>query len=411
MSRENLPRPDPLSLVETSPLSSSSSRLSKPLDRRMPAPFVAVGLRIPSMLFATAQIRYWLFDKPVLMRPSSLRARLLQRIGLTLLRLLYFRINVDGAYLPSARIGAIGVPAPDSSGAVLGGFARPVPISGPASSVEASALCAGLEFATTCGWTSAIVESDATTSVNKIRCPSPDLSLLGGLLTLARSPVVDSHGHLQVCFASQYACSVISGEVSPPSPWLSARLTPADVAAIMEVPISSERADTLIWGDHDSGIYTVRSGYLYLQCPTSPLIPPSHLWKILAKLPAVLKVSSFGWRCGQDALPVGSCLRDAGLSTSACTFVAVGLRIPSMLFATAQILYWLFDKPISADGAYHPSARIGAIGVLARDSSGAVLGGFARPVPVSGPASSVEASALCTGLDFANACGWTLAIV
>ncbi|KAL4284417.1 hypothetical protein GQ457_16G017070 [Hibiscus cannabinus] len=33
-SQENLPRPDPLSLSETSPLSSSQSRLSKPLDRR-----------------------------------------------------------------------------------------------------------------------------------------------------------------------------------------------------------------------------------------------------------------------------------------------------------------------------------------------------------------------------------------
>ncbi|KAK8628511.1 hypothetical protein V6N13_009098 [Hibiscus sabdariffa] len=33
-SRDNLPRPDPLSLAETSPLSSSQSRLSKPLYKR-----------------------------------------------------------------------------------------------------------------------------------------------------------------------------------------------------------------------------------------------------------------------------------------------------------------------------------------------------------------------------------------
>ncbi|KAK8684253.1 hypothetical protein V6N13_040283 [Hibiscus sabdariffa] len=54
---------------------------------------------------------------------------------------------------------------------------------------------------------------------------------------------------------------------------LSARLSPADVESILEVPISSDRADTLIWGDHDSGLYTVRSGYLFLRRPTSPFTP------------------------------------------------------------------------------------------------------------------------------------------
>ncbi|KAK8660300.1 hypothetical protein V6N13_051228 [Hibiscus sabdariffa] len=33
-SRDNLPRPDPLSLAETSPLSSNRSRISKPLYKR-----------------------------------------------------------------------------------------------------------------------------------------------------------------------------------------------------------------------------------------------------------------------------------------------------------------------------------------------------------------------------------------
>ncbi|KAL4283960.1 hypothetical protein GQ457_16G018020 [Hibiscus cannabinus] len=111
------------------------------------------------------------------------------------------KINVDSAYLPSASTGAIGVLARDSSRAVLGGFAQLVPVSGPASSVEASGLCAVLDFAITCGWTSAIVESDAATLVNKIHRPSPDLSLLGGLLSTARSMVAASFGRLQVCFA------------------------------------------------------------------------------------------------------------------------------------------------------------------------------------------------------------------
>ncbi|KAL4298068.1 hypothetical protein GQ457_12G013940 [Hibiscus cannabinus] len=84
---------------------------------------------------------------------------------------------------------------------------------------------------------------------------------------------------------------------------LSARLSLEDVDSILEVPISSDRADTLIWGDHDSGLYT-----------------------ILAKLAAVPKVRSFGWRYGRDALPVGSNLRDAGLSDGACQLCGFGLE-------------------------------------------------------------------------------------
>ncbi|KAK8515186.1 hypothetical protein V6N12_019234 [Hibiscus sabdariffa] len=185
------------------------------------APFVIVGLRTPFMLSATAQIRYWLFDKPVLLRPSSLQVRHRRRIGLTFLRLLSPRARwlcsspSFGAFGGDKIRGCMSVrstpchwsskvlfrsamtmhphplpprpsppPLPPSMApapyrAVLGGFARPVPVSGPASSVEASALYADLEFATARGWTSACVESDAATLVNKIHHPTPDLYLLG----------------------------------------------------------------------------------------------------------------------------------------------------------------------------------------------------------------------------------------
>ncbi|KAL4283478.1 hypothetical protein GQ457_16G018190 [Hibiscus cannabinus] len=133
---------------------------------------------------------------------------------------------------------------------------------------------------------------------------------------------------------------------------LSAHLAPVDVTAIMEIPISTDWADTLIWGDHDSGIYTVRS------------------------------LRFFGWPYGRDALPVWSRLRDAGLSTGACPLCGYGLE---------DTLHALHDCPDSL--------------LVLRQA------GFARLVPVSGPASSVEASALCAGLDFAITCGWTSAIV
>ncbi|KAL4368990.1 hypothetical protein GQ457_05G022000 [Hibiscus cannabinus] len=105
-----------------------------------------------------------------------------------------------------------------------------------------------------------------------------------------------------------------------------AHLPPRDVDRILEVPISSDRADTLVWGDHDSGLYTVPSGYLFLRRPPSPLGPPTRLWKIMAKLPTIPKVRSFGWRCGRDALPVGSRLRDAGLSDGSCPLCGVGFE-------------------------------------------------------------------------------------
>ncbi|KAL4272102.1 hypothetical protein GQ457_13G016060 [Hibiscus cannabinus] len=107
---------------------------------------------------------------------------------------------------------------------------------------------------------------------------------------------------------------------------LSTILPSSDVDSILNVPISVDRPDTLIWGDHDSGVYFVRSGYLYLQRPATSPAPPSRLWKILIKLPTVPKLRSFGWCCGRDALLVGSRLRDAGLSSGACPLCGGGLE-------------------------------------------------------------------------------------
>ncbi|KAL4303034.1 hypothetical protein GQ457_10G009820 [Hibiscus cannabinus] len=292
---------------------------------------------------------------------------------------------------------------------------------------------------------------------------------------------------------------------------LLAHLPPGDVDSILEVPIFPDRADTLVWSDHDSGLYTVRSGYLFLRQPPSPLSPPLRLWKILAKLPTIPKVRSFGWCCGREALPVGSRLRDAGLSDGACPLCGAGLEdvlhvLPDcpdssaalrqagfadslltadwattvnwLVFAASSlsmsslalffsILWglwrrrntWVHERSlyplhlvvedavslchdytsafapprsplplplippprwrptpvgsvkVNIDGAFLPSARLGAVGVIARDSSGAVLRGFAKPVPVHGPASTVEVSALFVDLEFDIANGWPSALI
>ncbi|KAL4367137.1 hypothetical protein GQ457_05G021930 [Hibiscus cannabinus] len=117
------------------------------------------------------------------------------------------KINVDGAFLPSARLDAIGVIGRDSSGAVLGGFAKPVPVHGPASTMEVSALFVGLEFAIPNGWPLALIESDVAVLVNKLHRPTVDLSLLGDLLAPSRALLAASNGCLRVGFASRSANS------------------------------------------------------------------------------------------------------------------------------------------------------------------------------------------------------------
>ncbi|KAL4296377.1 hypothetical protein GQ457_12G000140 [Hibiscus cannabinus] len=260
-------------------------------------------------------------------------------------------------------------------------------------------------------------------------------------------------------------------------------LPPGDVDCILEVPISLDRADTLVWGDHDSGLYTVRSGYLFLRRPPSPPGPPPRLWKILAKLPKIPKVHSFGWRCGRDALPVGSRLRDAGacplcgfgfedilhvlrdcpdsstalsqagfngslLSTDQVTVVGwLGFAASSLsLNSFALLLFvlwglwrrrntWVHECSLyplhlvvedavllcrdyasaSASAQVSPPAAaappIGAHHLSDPLNSGAVLGGFAKPIPVQGPASTVEVAALFAGLEFAIANDWPSTLV
>ncbi|KAL4319509.1 hypothetical protein GQ457_18G008310 [Hibiscus cannabinus] len=210
--------------------------------------------------------------------------------------------------------------------------------------------------------------------------------------------------------------------------------------------------------------------------------PPPRLWKILTKLPTIPKVRFFGWRCGRDALPVGSRLRDVGLSdgafplcddgfedvlhvlrdcpdsstvlcqagfngsllsTDQVTVVGwLGLAASSLSLSSFALLLsvlwglwrrrntWIHERlparcrcsphwrpppvgyvKVNVDGAFLPYAGLGAIGVLSRDSSGAVLGGFAKPIPIQGPASTVEVAALFAGLEFAVANDWPSALI
>ncbi|KAL4346671.1 hypothetical protein GQ457_17G008390 [Hibiscus cannabinus] len=288
---------------------------------------------------------------------------------------------------------------------------------------------------------------------------------------------------------------MLPGQASWDHSKLSARLSPVDMDSILEVPISPDRADTHVWGDHDSGLYTVRSGYLFLRRPPSPLRSTSAFMEDSGKTPydseGALLWLALWTGSSSRGIPAPGCrtlfmssvtvqipqrpfnklasltpsflrtgqrrqtglalrhllsLRTRWLCSSPFSGASGDVRIPGcmsalsilcispsrMLSRSAMILPQRLLPPrpplrrrcsprwrpppagsvkINVDGAFLPSACLGAIGVLARDSSGAVLGGFARPVPVRGPASAVEASALLAGLEFAITSGWASALV
>ncbi|KAL4363000.1 hypothetical protein GQ457_04G024640 [Hibiscus cannabinus] len=109
---------------------------------------------------------------------------------------------------------------------------------------------------------------------------------------------------------------------------ISAYFSSDDALSILRIPIQDSLVDTLIWYHHDSGIYFIRSGYSFLQRPPAPINRPSGLWKILAKLPVLPKIRTFGWRATHDALPTGDRLRNAKLGDGFCPFCSSVLETP-----------------------------------------------------------------------------------
>ncbi|KAK9032010.1 hypothetical protein V6N11_056295 [Hibiscus sabdariffa] len=84
-------------------------------------------------------------------------------------------------------------------------------------------------------------------------------------------------------------------------------------------PLSDSRPTRYRWSGHDTGIFSVRSGYFYL-CRSLSFCRPSPLWKALKSLPTLPKVRIFAWRLAHDCLPAGRRIAAAGLGPGLCPF-------------------------------------------------------------------------------------------
>ncbi|GMI64619.1 hypothetical protein like AT4G29090 [Hibiscus trionum] len=236
----------------------------------------------------------------------------------------------------------------------------------------------------------------------------------------------------------------------------------ADAYAILHVPIINDTQDSILWSPNDSGIYSVRSGYLFLQRSPEPRNTPTQIWKVLAKIKALLKVKTFGWRMASEALPVGSRLRAFSPNSEPCPICGFSsettlhaLRdcpgasealhlsgVPAALYRSAAVntIHWLEEaahllsadhfglflttiwniwnrhndwRPpphdhlkINVDGDFDPATRTAAVGVMARDATGAIVGGLAYPLGSCLDAATCEGLGLLAGITFAQPQGW-----
>ncbi|KAK9032000.1 hypothetical protein V6N11_056285 [Hibiscus sabdariffa] len=76
--------------------------------------------------------------------------------------------------------------------------------------------------------------------------------------------------------------------------------------------------DVLYWGHHNSGAYVTKTGHHWLEKQTRALDNSSKIWKKLATLKVLPKIRIFGWRVGNEALPVGRKLQTACLGSGIC---------------------------------------------------------------------------------------------
>ncbi|KAL4296489.1 hypothetical protein GQ457_12G013640 [Hibiscus cannabinus] len=94
--------------------------------------------------------------------------------------------------------------------------------------------------------------------------------------------------------------------------------TEEDAKQILQCPISNSRNEMLKWSHHKSGLYSTKSGHHWLARQERVLSDESPIWKAVMHAKTLPKIRIFGWRLGQEALPVGKKLQAACLGSGIC---------------------------------------------------------------------------------------------
>ncbi|KAL4323146.1 hypothetical protein GQ457_11G026950 [Hibiscus cannabinus] len=121
---------------------------------------------------------------------------------------------------------------------------------------------------------------------------------------------------------------MVAGTLSWDARKLSQVFGEADVQKILECPIANSHEDRIIWGHQSSGAYSTRSGHNWLLRRGSEHREETPLWKTLAKLQVLPKIMIFGWRLGQEAIPVGQRVRAAFMGEGICKMCGTFVESP-----------------------------------------------------------------------------------
>ncbi|KAE8656259.1 hypothetical protein F3Y22_tig00117005pilonHSYRG00262 [Hibiscus syriacus] len=226
-----------------------------------------------------------------------------------------------------------------------------------------------------------------------------------------------------------------------------------DVAQVLKTLIAPIRGDRMLWGHHCSGFYSAKSGYNWLNLRNSPTLVVVGIWNGVARARVLPKIRIFGLRICHEAIPVGAKLLQTNLGNGVCPLCNRELesilhaikdcpKVKSVLVLSGLspvIVDWSVNSPLSwlafahsklineggvsrddevirrqrvwlkpvqdevkinVDGAFCKDSRVAAIGVVARDSYGMVIGGLAKKIE---PPFSVESS---EDAAFTKAFGW-----
>ncbi|KAL4295344.1 hypothetical protein GQ457_12G013630 [Hibiscus cannabinus] len=236
--------------------------------------------------------------------------------------------------------------------------------------------------------------------------------------------------------------------------------TAEDGTKIIQCPIANSREDVLVWTHNRSGLYSTKSGHHWLANREQVYADETPIWKAVMKARTLPKIRIFGWRLGQEALPVGKKLQGPYPSCKSWLEDVMQVMNPSQ-FRCLLVLLWniwnrrnkwvhqnqliparlvsdyaqmiaaesqedentlsqplqnqraeRWKKPavgtikVNVDGAWSQERSLAAVGIVARDHNGMVVDAMAQRKEGPHTTSTIEACAFAEGVQMALQHGW-----